>query len=193
MFLLLFLIISNSFFYLLVSGLARMISLVLAHILHSAENHSWTLIVLFLKLKRHFLKRPSFEKRKTLSILCHSDSLWRSCKRSGHPTTKCFQICHKSLKCFFLCFKPAVWLIWSYRKLWPSRKLQLAFSFHQRLLTTLLGTVKSSRSGNSNTFKRKSQEAFCLSLYTEIFRRPIFNNNRSISVIKCEERNFGKS
>lgn len=80
-FLLLFLIISNSFYYLLVLGLAKIISLVLAHILHSAENHSWTLIVLLLKLKRHFLKRPSFEKRKTLSILCHSDSLWRSCKR----------------------------------------------------------------------------------------------------------------
>ena len=88
-------------FVLLVSGLARIISLVLAHILHSAENHSWTLIVLLLKLKRHFLKSPSFEKRKTLSILSHSESLWRSCKREGHPTTKCFQICQKSLNGFF--------------------------------------------------------------------------------------------
>ena len=46
------------------------------------------------------------------------------------------------------------------------------------------------RSGNSDTFKRKFQEAFCLSLYTEIFRLPIFNYNRSILVIKCEERNL---
>ena len=60
-------------------------------------------------------------------------------------------------------------------------------------VATLLGTVESSRSGNSHNFKIKFQEAFCLSLYTEIFRRPIFNNNGSILVIKCEERNLGKS
>ena len=117
MFLLLFLIISNSLYYLLVSGLARIINLVLAHILHSAENHSWTLMVLFLKLKRHFLKRPSFgKKKKNTKILGHSDSLWRSCNRKGYPTTKCFQICQTSLKWFFLCFKPAVWLTWSCSK-----------------------------------------------------------------------------
>ena len=64
------------------------------------------------------------------------------------------------------------------------------FSSETVALTTLLGTVESSRSGNSDTFKRKFQEAFCLSLYTEIFRLPIFNYNRSILVIKCEERNL---
>ena len=57
-------------------------------------------------------------------------------------------------------------------------------------VATLLGAVESSRSRNGHTFKRKFREAFCLSLYTEIFRLPISNNNRSILVIKCEERNL---
>ena len=66
-------------------------------------------------------------------------------------------------------------------ELWSSRKLQVTFSSHPKVLATLMGPVESSRTWSSLASIRNLYGGmYCL--YTESFRVPFYNTNRNILV-----------
>ena len=115
---------------------------------------------------------------------------------TGAPNNRMFPNTPEVSQMVFSTLQKPVWLIWSCLKnylscsdvlgeLWSSRKSQVAFSSHPKVLATLIGPGGQKFQDIKQLCSHQKMIGDVLSLYRN-FQDTFFNNNRNILVSKYE-------